>query len=131
MKKFFIAFSSIALIPAVAIAQLFDPTYPDTLITQTKTWLGTAVTILMILMTLWFLWAVFKFIGEKDPNKVKERKQQVMNGLIGLFIAVAVWGIIRLAQNVFGLNGTVNNAPNIPCPPGYKYNRLVGECRPI
>jgi len=81
-------------------------------------------------MTLWFLWAVFKFIGEKDPTKMKDRKKQVMNGLIGLFIAVAVWGIIRLAQNVFGLDG-LNNAPNPTCAPGYRWNPAFGECRPI
>lgn len=130
MKKALFAFVSTLALPVIALAQNFNPRYIDDVVRVGKGWLGTAVTVLMILMTLWFLWSVFKFIGEKDAAKMKDRKKQMINGLIGLFIAVAVWGIIKLASNIFGFTSTTNTAPAIACPPGYIYNAVYGECRP-
>jgi len=46
-----------------------------------------------------------------DEEKIKEGKQFIIFGLIGLFIMVAVWGIIASLQGTFGL-GTE------PVPPG-------------
>ncbi len=119
MKKTLFVFLSALALPLVAAAQQFNPTYVDRVVGVGQRWLGTAVTILMILMTIWFLWSVFKFIGEKDATKMKDRKKQMINGLIGLFVAVAVWGIIRIATNIFGINPDAQNF-GITCPPGYE-----------
>ncbi len=101
---------------SVASAQNFS--YPNRVIQQGSSYLNTAITILMVLMTLWFLISVFNFIREKDPAKMKDRKKQVINGVIGLFVAVAVWGIIGIIRNVTGTN--TNTTPQITCPPGYR-----------
>lgn len=118
MKKALFVFLGVLASAAPVLAQ--DFTYPNRVINQGASYLTTAVTILMVLMTLWFLIAVFNFIREKEPAKMKDRKKQMINGLIGLFVAVAVWGIIRIAGSIVGINDA-NNAPvNITCPPGYR-----------
>ncbi len=114
----FAFFSFLAGSAAVALAQgTPDFTYTNRVINQGSAYLTTAITILMVLMTVWFLITVFNFIREKDPVKIKDRRKQMINGLIGLFVAVAVWGIIAIARNVTGTNNS--QTPNITCPPGY------------
>ncbi len=127
MKKFtFLSLGiSAVLAPALALAQQFG--YVNNFITQGRSWLITAVTVMMVLMTLWFLWAVFKFIGAKEPADIATRRKQMINGMIGLFVAVGVWGIIKIAQNFFGIQGN-DPAPYVTCPPGYFYNTTVGSC---
>ena len=118
MKKVIVSFFSFLAAPfVVAQAQEFDPGYIDSIVESGQGWLGIAVSILMVLMTIWFLWSVFKFIAEKDPKEMPNRRKQMVNGLIGLFVAVAVWGIIRIATNVFDVD--TSDSFDITCPPGY------------
>ncbi len=119
MKTAIFAFFGILAAPVTtALAQEFNPDYVDSIVASGQSWLGIAVSVLMILMTLWFLWAVFNFIREKDAAKMKDRRKQMVNGLIGLFVAVAVWGIIRIATDVFDVDTT--ESFDITCPPGYE-----------
>lgn len=124
MKKALFTFFSVLAVPVLTLAQDFR--YTDKVINKGHTYLISAVTILMVLMTVWFLISVFNFIREKDPGKMKERRTQMINGLIGLFVAVAVWGIIRIAQNIVGVDTGNNGSVNITCPPGYI--AIGGKC---
>jgi len=133
MKKTILAFFTTLALPVVALAQRpgtsqIDTTYIDDIIAAFQGWLGTAVTVIMVLMTLWFLWTVFKFIGAKEPADIQTRKKQMINGLIGLAVAVSVWGIIKIAQNVFGIDGRVDYG--VTCPPGYRNAPGTGRCIP-
>ncbi len=122
-------------VPALALAQVTWPTsttgtsdtsYVDNWISKATGWLSQSITIIMILMTLWFLINVFRYIAEKDPGKLAEKRKVMLNGLIGLFIAVSVWGIIKIAGNVFGTNNS--QAPALVCPPGTEYNNVTKLC---
>jgi len=130
MKKsalFTIALTALLVIPAVALAQNF--TYVNNWLNQALYWLRLAITVLMIAMTLFFLFGVFNFIREQDPGEAAKKKQIMWNGLIGLFISVAVWGIIRIAGNVIGVDvNNQNPTPDITCPPGMSYSRGTGTC---
>lgn len=121
----FSAFAATVLVPALALAQNF--TYANNWIDQGLKWLRLSITVVMIVMTLYFLLAVFQFIREKEPAKIKDRRQTVINGLIGLFLAVSVWGIIRIAGQVFGTESNTGPVP-IACPPGLKFNPVTGVC---
>lgn len=72
--------------------------------------LNGALTILILAAVVFFVYAVVKYIfGNGD-------KQQIINGLIGLFVIVAFWGIIRIVQNTFELDGPNQlQQQNIPC----------------
>lgn len=117
MKKALFTFVSALALPVVALAQEFNPDYINGVLDSGTNWLSLSITILMAVMTLWFLWSVFKFIAEKDPKEMPNRRKQMINGLIGLFVAVGVWGIIELATNVFDIN--TSQDVDIVCPPGY------------
>lgn len=107
----------ILLVPVLALAQA-NPTYIDGWIQTLQIWLGTAIKLIMVVMVLFFLFQVFKYVAEKDPGKLGERKKSVFNALIGLFLAVSVWGIIAIAGNIFGTTANNGNVPGIVCPPG-------------
>jgi hypothetical protein len=130
MKKAVFNFSALTalLLPAVAFAQSF--TYVNTWINQGIFWLRLSITIITILMTVFFLYNVLRFIMNKDPAKSADLRKIMINGLIGLFVSVAVWGIIGLAGNITGVstNGSSDGAPSITCPPGLTYNPSTGVC---
>lgn len=62
------------------------------------------VPILMIVAFAIFLWGVVKFIfAGGDEEKRKTAKHYIVYGLIGLFVMIAVWGIIRIVLSTFGV----------------------------
>ena len=114
-KTALISFSGTMLVPALALAQQFG--YVNNVVDEGAGWLDRSIVIIMVLMTLFFLIGVFRYISEKEAAKLPERRKMMLNGLLGLFIAVSVWGIIKIAGNIVGTNG--NNAPvGLTCPPG-------------
>ncbi len=54
-----------------------------------------------------FLWGVFKFIRSSEKTDKEEGKQFIFMGLIGLFVMVSVWGIIKIATTTFGIDTAV------------------------
>jgi uncharacterized protein YqgC (DUF456 family) len=131
MKKIaaYILPALIVLVPVVALAQTPNFGYVNSWLNQAIYWLRLAITVIMILMTFVFLYNVFRFIMNKDASKVAEYRGAMIRGLIGLFVAVAVWGIIRIAGNLVGVD--VNNqspTPGITCPPGMRYIQQSGTC---
>ena len=126
MKKTiaFISGVAVGILPVVAFAQ--NVTYVNNWISNIKDWLGTAVTIIMVLMTIYFLVQVLRFIMNKDATKAKDKKTAMFNALIGLFIALSVWGIINIAQGVFGVRNSQQINPT--CPPGTSWSPLNGRC---
>jgi hypothetical protein len=127
MKKaiFNVSALSTLLVPAVAFAQNFN--YINSFVGQGLIYLRLAVTVLTILMTVYFLYNVLRFIMNTDATKVADLRKAMINGLIGLFVATAVWGIIRLAGSVTGVD-TMSGSPAVTCPPGLNYNPAAGTC---
>ncbi len=122
-KSFIISFAAGLLVPALALAQNFN--YVEKWLDAGTGWLSRAVTIIMVLLTIWFLINVFRYVAEKDPGKLADKRKVMLNSLIGLFVAVSVWGIIRIAGRVIGTEGN-NSAAPIVCPPGSRV--IAGRC---
>jgi hypothetical protein len=59
----------------------------------------------------YFLWGVVVFISAADDeSKRKEGKANIGWGLIALFVTVAVWALVAVVLNTFGLaEGTIND----------------------
>jgi len=130
MKKsvlFTIALTAVMTIPVVVLAQNFD--YIDNWLDAGLYWLRISITVVMVAMTLFFLIKVLQLIMAKDAAKQKEKKTEVFNAMLGLFLAVAVWGIIRIAGEVLDVNvDNTGDTPNVTCPPGTQYSRSKGIC---
>ncbi len=54
-----------------------------------------------------FLWGVFKFIAADDVKGKQEGQKVIWWGLIGLFVMVSVWGIIKILGTTLGIESTV------------------------
>ena len=124
MKKEIAYLSGIAaaLLPAVAFAQKFD--YVNNWLNQGIYWLQLSTTLITILLTVFFLLSVFRFVSNKDPKNIPDLRQNMINGMIGLFVAIGIWGILRIAGGVLGVDTTKSNsadAPTVTCPPGLRY----------
>lgn len=53
-----------------------------------------------------FLWGVFKFIASSDVKGKQEGQKVIWWGIIGLFVMVSVWGIIRILGTTLGVDTT-------------------------
>ena len=69
--------------------------------------LNAVIPLLMIAATVFFLWGVLQFVTSGgDEEKRKEGRDHIIYGLIGLFVMVAVWGLVGAIQGTFGLRET-------------------------
>ncbi len=79
--------------------------------------LATLIPILITLAVVYFIWGVIQYTVSTDEEAKKGARGKIINGLIGLFVIVAFWGIIRLITNTFGVGPTQLNQSSIPCIP--------------
>jgi hypothetical protein len=85
------------------------------IITSITGLLNTVIPLLFAIATVVFLWGVIMYItagGEED--KRTEGRNYIIYGLIGLFVMVAVWGIVNVLLSFFALNLAAPSIPNIP-----------------
>lgn len=62
------------------------------------------ISLLFALAVLIFLWGIFEFIRDAESADGREKgKQHMIYGIIGIVIMVAVWGIIGILKNTFGI----------------------------
>jgi len=68
------------------------------------------------LCLLYFFWGVVKYIreGAGSEEAAKEGKRIMVWGVIGLFVAFSIWGIISFMQSELGIPSVENiNKPNV------------------
>lgn len=77
------------------------------------------VKLLFVVATLVFLWGVIKYViagGGGDEKKLAEAKNYIIYGLVGLFVMLAMWGIVfAVFKTTFGTNSTPF-IPTLSCP---------------
>ena len=57
---------------------------------------------------LTFVWGVARFIKSAgNETEVKQSKQFLIWGIVGLFVLVSIWGIIVFLRKEFGFEGTL------------------------
>lgn len=74
---------------------------------------GYAVTIIMSLAIVMFVYNVFKYFiaGGDDVGAKKEAGLYVMYSVIGFFVILSLWGLVYILVNTFKLT---NNQPSLP-----------------
>ncbi len=113
MKKIFSIGAVLAGFPMFAFAG--DAFSVLTVVNQI---LATIIPILITFAVVWFIWGVIQYTISSDEEAKKGARNKIIQGLIGLFIIVAFWGIIRLITNTFGVGPEQLNQSAIPCIPG-------------
>ncbi|HRH25557.1 MAG TPA: pilin [Parcubacteria group bacterium] len=113
MKK--LLYTALALGPSVAFAQTLGGV--NTLLDSISRLVDTALPVVVGLALLAFFWGLMKFIFAAGNEDNKEDGKRIMiYGLIGLFVMVAVWGLVGfIADN---LNVDTGGSANVPTVPG-------------
>ena len=62
-----------------------------------------SIPILISISVIVFVWGVFRYVIAEGEDKKKGR-DVMMYGIIGLFVMVSVWGLVRVVYNTFGLD---------------------------
>ena len=79
-------------------------------------WFVVVATIIIAIGLITFLWGVVQYItaGEDEEGR-KSARNMMMYGIIGLFVMVAVWGLVYFVGSVFGIEpGGGVNLPGVP-----------------
>lgn len=80
-----------------------------------KTILNMVIGLLFILVTLYFVWGIVQYVmAAGDEGKIKEGKQHMIWGVIGMAVMAGAWGLARVLLDTFGVSSTT-----IPTGPGF------------
>ena len=74
------------------------------------------IPILIIGGVLFFIWGVVQYVISSDEEAKKAGKNRMIYGIIGLVVIVAMWGLVAIINNTFGL-GVGTQAPVLPVLP--------------
>lgn len=106
MKKFIILGSVIgAPLLTLAADMYYAPGTFGYIIYTISTWISYIVPVLITLAIAYFIWGVISFMTSSDEEAKKNGRAKIINGLIGLFVILAFWGIISLVKRTFAIDG--------------------------
>lgn len=105
MKKF-IALGAVMFLPLLVSAST-DITY---IINKLLGYLSIVIPALITVAVIVFIYGIIKFIASGGDEEAKKKgRATIINGLIGLFVIVAFWGIIGVVKNSFGIDNSMND----------------------
>lgn len=125
MKKFIsgsIATVATTLSPLVAFAQglqqggtQIDQTPWNNLIDRIDSILGTIVPILIAGGFVYFVFGLIQYITAKEDDKKKESRSIIIQGIVIMFVILAIWGIVELLASATGIQvgGSLGIAPGV------------------
>ncbi|MFA6177611.1 MAG: pilin [Candidatus Paceibacterota bacterium] len=76
--------------------------------------LNAVVPVLIALAVVFFVWGVVSYVINDDEEAKSKGRDRIIYGIIGFAVIVALWGLVRILTNTFGLTGT--NADSIVLP---------------
>jgi|SRR3989344_2058677 len=84
------------------------------IVSNTRNLVNQIIPVLLIIGTIVFLWGVIMFLtAGADEEKRSNARSLMIYGLVGLFVMVAVWGIVNVLVGFFNVGGT-----GVPTSPG-------------
>lgn len=103
MKKIIAAIAAFA--PAFASAQAITDVNS---LTYKLTNLGnTFIQILIAFAVIWIIWNVIRYImNAEDPEKRGQIGSAILWGIVGLFVILSIWGLVRILSNTFRTDST-------------------------
>lgn len=103
MKKIIAGIAS--FLPSLALAQ---PITDVNTLTYKLTNIGnTLIGILIAFAVIWIIINVVRFIMKADsPEDRKPIQQAILWGIVGLFVILSIWGLVRILTNTFKTDST-------------------------
>lgn len=79
--------------------------------------LNSVIPILILLGVVYFVWGVITYVIGSDEEAKKAGRNRIIFGIIGLAVIVAMWGLVNILVNTFGINTTgVTTFPGVVIP---------------
>lgn len=98
-----VVLGSVATLTA-PVAAMAAETFGNLIDTVTG-WLNSIITLLFVLVTLYFIWGVIEYVkAGGDDAAVKKGKTHMIYGIIGMAVMAAAWGIVGVITNSFGVD---------------------------
>ncbi|PIR70563.1 MAG: hypothetical protein COU46_00920 [Candidatus Niyogibacteria bacterium CG10_big_fil_rev_8_21_14_0_10_42_19] len=61
------------------------------------------ITLLVVIATVLFLWGVIQLLSNQDNEEARSKgKQHIAWGIVGLFVIITVWGLVKVLCNTLG-----------------------------
>jgi len=79
--------------------------------------LNIIIPILITLAVVYFIWGVIQYTITTDEETKKKAREKVIYGLIGLFVIISFWGIVKILKDTFGINPVQIQRSELPCIP--------------
>jgi hypothetical protein len=122
MKKI-LAFIVVSL-PAVVSAEIITDT--DSLIRNLTNIGNTIIQILIAFAVIYIIFNVIRFImvGADKPEDRTAIRASILWGIVGLFVILSIWGLVRILTNTFRFadtNAPTNQYPRNPYPSQVNY----------
>lgn len=77
--------------------------------------------LLIVLAVVYFVWGVIQYTVSQDEEAKKGARGKIIQGIIGLFVIIAFWGIVFLISNTFSVGAARLNLNEVPCTPAPGY----------
>jgi uncharacterized membrane protein len=108
MKKLTYLGALLAL-PAIASAQTLG-----TIFGTVKSLLDSLIPIIITLAVIYFFYGVAKYVMAAGDEEAQKAGRSIMiYGIVGLFVIVAVWGLVAVLGNTLGVT-VGGGAPTLP-----------------
>lgn len=126
MKKKLIALSGfvLSLAPVVALAANVGSsgscnngvpvTDIPSLLCKISQLLNSVIPVLIALGVVYFVWGVITYVIASDEEAKKTGRNRIIYGIIGLAVIVAMWGLVGILTNTFGLTNSNSGVINLP-----------------
>lgn len=102
------------LFPLAVGAQTADA---NSILTTIQSILNFIIPMLITIAVAVFIYGVITYVMGKDDGTKEKGRNMMISGIIGLFVIVAMWGLVNVLTNTF-LGGQEGTIQNIPCIPG-------------
>lgn len=84
------------------------------LVTLAIHYFNIAIFVIIDLAVLIFIWNVYRYFFKADPENKKEAGVYVMYSVIGFFVIISFWGIVRIVSNTLNLDTAPVGGLSIP-----------------
>ena len=92
------------LAPALALAQGTGSGTIGGILVIVRQIIEAFIPIIFGLAFIVFLWGMYKYISAADEGGKEEGRNLIIYGIIGLFVMVAVWGLVKVIDETFQID---------------------------
>jgi len=114
-RKFFSTMLVFAIfIPNLIFAATNTVKDIDSLLKKVLSILNFLIPVLIAIAIVFFIWSIISYVFKKGEEDKKIARQNMIWGIISLFVIVSVWGLVNVLLNTFGFDAQNMETPTLP-----------------